>query len=206
MGLLIQEQVILMLKFNTSALIQDFLKNLEKELEYATEAWKKEALSGMRGIKFAHNTEKIKAEVDKYIKRETNGIQVYLKANGVALADSYGVGSLMTSDNPGLKEYMKSKRWNKMRRGKEIVGRQEEFYTDIFGRPRHSTGALKGVKLEGRRVYTKKNNEENDYYISPSNPSYALQMAEKWLYATYLPRAYKLAVQNTNFSKYLIES
>ena len=194
------------LKFDKQGLINELLNNLQIELQDATNSWKTEALSKMRGIKFAHDTEKIKAEVDKEIIRKTNLIIVYLKANGVALADSYGVGSLMTSDNPGLQKYMKSKEWNKARTGKAIVGRPEEYYTDIFGRHRHSTGALKGVKLEGIKVYSKKNSGENDYYISPSNPSYALQMAEQWLIKTYLPRAYRLAVQRTNFARYLIES
>lgn len=207
MELLKQEQVISMaLKFNVKALMNEFIKNLEIELESATDAWKIEALSKMRGIKFAHETEEIKADVDKEIRRKANGILVYLKANGVALADSYGVGSLMTSDNPGLQKYMSSSSWNKARTGKTIVGRKEGYYTDIFGRQRHSSGSMEGKPLEGKRVYTKKKAEENDYYISPSNPSYALQMAEQWLYKTYLPRAYKIAVQKTNFTKYLIES
>lgn len=194
-----------MLKFDTEKLIAEFLNNLHKELEVAVECWEHEALSKMRGIKFAHKEESIKAEVGKHIERKVRGIEVYLKANGVALADSYGVGSLMTSDNPGLQEYMKSDRWNSARQGKTIVGRKQEYYTDIFGRPRHSSGTAEGDPLEGRRVYTKRKDTEEDYYISPSSPSYALQMAEQWLYKTYLPKAYKFAVQNTDFGKYLIE-
>lgn len=202
MELLKQEQVISMaLKFNVKALMNEFIKNLEIELESATDAWKIEALSKMRGIKFAHETEEIKADVDKEIRRKANGILVYLKANGVALADSYGVGSLMTSDNPGLQKYMSSSSWNKARTGKTIVGRKEGYYTDMFGRRRHSSGTMEGKPLENRGYIT-----DTDYYISPSNPSYALQMAEQWLYKTYLPRAYKIAVQKTNFAKYLIES
>ena len=106
-----QERVINMaLKFDKQGLINELLNNLQIELQDATNSWKTEALSKMRGIKFAHDTEKIKAEVDKEIIRKTNLIIVYLKANGVALADSYGVGSLMTSDNPGLQKYMKRTR------------------------------------------------------------------------------------------------
>lgn len=206
MALLKQEQVISMaLKFDTENLLKEFLNNLEIELQFATDSWKQEALSKMRGIKFSHEKEQIKAEVDKAIQNESKKIVVFLKANAVALADSYGVGSLMTSDNPGLQEYMNSDRWNKARSGKTIVGRKEGYYTDIFGRQRHSSGTMEGKPLEGRRVYTKKNDEENDYYISPSNPSYALQMAEQWLYKTYLPRAYSNAIKRTNFAKYLKE-
>lgn len=188
------------LQFDEKGLIKEFLENLEIELKSATENWKVEALGKMRGIKFAHESESIKAEVDKEIERKTNKIIVYLKANAVALADSYGVGSLMTSDNPGLQEYMRSESWNPARSGKQIVGRPEGNYVDVFGRRRHSSGSMEGRPLENRGNIT-----DTDYYISPSNPSYALQMAEKWLYQTYLPRAYKLAVKNTNFGKYLKE-
>lgn len=195
-----------MLQFDKDRLINEFLNNLEIELNDASKAWENEALSKMRGIKFAHDYENLKAKVNKEVIRQSKGIIVYLKANGVALADSYGVGSLMTSDNPGLQEYMNSDRWNKARSGKAIVGRPEEYYTDMFGRPRHSTGSAKGLPLEGKKVYTRKNEGENDYYISPSYPSYAIQMANNWLKKTYLPRAYKLAVEKTNFGKFLIES
>ena len=201
MVLLKQGQVISMLQFDKQRLADELLKNLEIEFQSATDTWKNEALSKMRGIKFAHETEEIKAEVDKEIIRETNSIIVYLKANKVALADSYGIGSLMTSDNPGLKDYIESDAWNKARSGKTIVGRKEEYYTDMFGRPRHSSGTMEGKPLENRGNIT-----DTDYYISPSNPSYAIQMANKWLYETYLPNAYKLAVQKTNFAKYLKES
>lgn len=190
-----------MLKFDKQGLANELLKNLEIELKDATNAWKNEALSKMRGIKFAHETEGIKAEVDKEIIKKSNGIIVYLKANAVALADSYGVGSLMTSDNPGLQKYMNSNRWNPARHGKSIVGRPRGSYVDAFGRQRSSSGSMEGKPLENRGYVT-----DTDYYISPSNPSYALQMAEKWLYQTYLPRAYKLAVQRINFAKFLIES
>ena len=76
----------------------------------------------------------------------------------------------------------------------------------MFGRRHSTSGAFKGVNIEGKRVYTRKKDDERDYYISPTHPSYAIQLAENWLYKTYLPNAYKLAVKKTNFAKYLIES
>jgi hypothetical protein len=189
------------LKFNKDALIKEFLNNLELELDVACTAWKEEALSKMRGIYFSHESEKMEAEVEKEILKKSKGITVYLKANAVALADSYGVGSLMTTDNPGLQDYMNSDRWNPRRTGTAIVGRDEGDYTDLFGRKKHTSGAFGGKNLENRGDVT-----ETDYHISPSKPSYALQMAEQWLYKTYLPRAYKNAVNATNFAKFLIES
>lgn len=190
------------LKFNESGLMLEFLRNLELELDIACTAWKQEALSKMRGIYFTHESENKEAEVEKEIHRKAKGITVFLKANYIALADSYGVGSLMTSDNPGLQDYMNSDRWNRARTGKIIVGRPEGLQRPALGgKERHYSGRLSGIPLENRGSVT-----ETDYYISPSHPSYALQMAEEWLYKTYLPRAYKNAVNATNFSKYIIES
>ena len=118
--------------------------------------------------------------------------------NTYVLADSYGTGSLMLDNNPGLAEYKKSDKWNPERKGKAIVGRREGEYINLFGRARTTKGTFKGKKIENMSFGTK-------YHIAPTHPSYALQMAEQWLYKTYLPNAYKLAVKNINFSKYLIQ-
>lgn len=190
-----------MLKFDKQGLINEFLKNLEIQLDIATIAWKEEAERNFRGIKFAYEAQNKNAEVDKEIIRQTNKIIVFLKANTIALADSYGVGSLMTLDNPGLQDYMRSESWNKARRGTTIVGRPAGTYTDIFGNKHKTSGKFVGKPLENKSNIT-----GTKYFISPSSPSYALQMAEKWLFKTYLPRAYKNAVEATHFSKYLIES
>lgn len=97
---------------------------------------------------------------------------------------------------------MNSDAWNKARHGKTIVGRKEGYYIDAFGRRRHSTGKMEGDSLEGKTFHGKNG---NNYTISPSHPSYAIQMADKWLKESYIPRAYTNAVNKTNFSKYLIE-
>ena len=196
------------LKFDMEGLTNEILNKLEVQLQFAFIAWEKEALSRTNN-KFYKNFSK--ADVEYEIKRQTKGIITYLKANTYMLASSYGTGSLMLSDNPGLRDYMKSNRWNPLRRGKDILGRAKGTYTNAFGEKRNTSGAFAGVRIEGKRVFKGKRLPQDpvtseDYYIYPSPPSYAIQDAEKFLYKTYLPSAYKIAIQNINFSKYLIES
>ena len=184
------------LKFDKNAFLKEFLNILEDELAVAFNAWETEALSKMRNIKFYKGS---KARVSNEIERQSNIIIGYLKANPVALADSYGTGSLMVLSNPGFEEYRKSDRWNPARTGKRIVGRPMGVYKDMFGRTHVTSGTFKGKPIENRSFGKK-------YHIIPTPPSYAIQMANQWLYKTYLPRAYKNAAQKINFTKFLIES
>ena len=185
------------LKFNMEGLTNEILVKLEEQLNYALIAWRTEVLNELKHPFYGTDE---RPYVEYEIKKQSNAIIAYLKANPYVLADSYGTGSLMLDNNPGLAEYKRSDRWNPVRTGKKIVGRRSGYYTDVFGNPnRHSTGRLKGVNLENRGFKT-------GYHIAPTHPSYALQMAEQWLYKTYLPNAYKLAVRNINFSKFLIQS
>lgn len=202
MVLLKQERVIHMLVFDKQGLAKELLKNLKIELETAGTAWEFEVMSKQGHNYFGEGTN---PQVDHKIKTEVNGIVLYLQANTYVLADSYGTGSFMLDNNPGFAEY-KSKNWHADRHSKAIHGRKAGTYYDVFGRKHETSGAFKGVNIEGKKVYTRKKENEKDYFISPTRPSYAVQLAEKWLYTTYLPRAYKLAVQRTNFAKFLIES
>lgn len=182
------------LRLDINGLINEILNKLETELRWAFEAWETEVYQKLKTPEFADN-----AEVEAKLHRESNTIIAYLKANPVAIADSYGTGSLMLDNIPGFQEYRNDKnRWNSARTGKTIVGRPKGEYTDIFGNKRSSRGSMEGLDVEGLELW-------NGDKIEPVSPSYALQDAEKFLYATYLPRAYKLAIQNVNFSKYLIE-
>ena len=79
-----------------------------------------------------------------------------------------------------------------MRTGKTIVGRPRGSYINIFGEQVSTWGNAAGVKLEG-------------YVVEPSPPSKAIEIANQWLFQTYLPNAYKNAVSSINFSKYLEE-
>lgn len=182
------------LKLDINGLTNEILNKLEIELRWAFEAWETEVYQKLKTPEFADN-----ADVEAELHRESNTIIAYLKANPVVIADSYGTGSLMLDNIPGFQEYRNDKnRWNSVRTGKTIVGRPKGEYTDIFGNKRSSRGSMEGLDVEGLELW-------NGDKIEPVSPSYALQDAEKFLYATYLPRAYKLAIQNVNFSKYLIE-
>ena len=196
MVLLKQGQVISMLQLDKQGLANELLDRLKQQLEYACIAWETEVLNKLKHPFLGVNA---KAEVNHEITKEANCIVAYLKANTYVLADSYGTGSLMLKDNPGYAAYKNSGAWNKYRVGNAISGRDEGSYTDLFGRERHSAGTMKGHNIEGWTMST-------GFKIQPVVPSYAIQMANKWLHDTYLPNAYKLAVQETNFAKYLKES
>lgn len=187
------------LRLNVNGLINEFLNIFEKELESALDSWENEVKSKLKHSFYSKN-----GRVSHEIKREAKGLVAYLKANTYVLADSYGTGSNMLDINPGLAEYRNSKTWNPVRKGKAIVGRPEGTYTDLFGRVRKTSGTFKGVNIEGKRV--SKNTSGDDYYISATNPSYAIQLAEQYLYKQWIPLAYKRAINSLNFAKFLIES
>ena len=190
-----------MLQFDKTRLANEILDKLKPQIEYACIAWKTEVLS-----KLKHNLMGTddNARVDYEIKKESNTIIAYLKANTYVLADSYGTGSLALTSNPGYETYRSNVgdgqgQWNPSRTSRAIMGRPEGDYVDLFGRKKHSSGYMEGYDIEGWEMQT-------GFKIEPVDPSYAIQMAYQWLYATYLPNAYKLAIREVNFSKYLKES
>lgn len=190
------------LKFDMQGLGNEILQKLSEQLSFACEAWEQDAYKYFRGFKYVYENTNLKAEVETQIVKQTNMLITYFRANTIALADSYGTGSLMLDDNPGLADYMRDKsRWNPERKGKTIVGRRAGTYTDIFGQVHKTSGVFKGKPLENRRGIT-----GTKYFISPTSPSRAIQIADKWFYEKYLPRAYQLAVKSINFSKFLKES
>ena len=191
------------LKFNYNKMMSDYIKYFMSELDIALKAWEIEVKSGINS-NFANSMtggsrHKIpRAWVNSYVKYQTNAVKGFLEANTVVIADSYGTGSLMLEDNPGLAEYKKSGLWNRYRVGNYITGREEGTYTDLFGRIRHTKGTFKGKILEGRKM-------DNGLVIRPIPPSRALQNAEMRLYRTYLPRALSNAINKVKISNYLIE-
>lgn len=196
-----QGQVSKMLKFDKQGLANEILDKLQKELASAFLAWEDEVKSKTTHGLYGGG---IKPYIASTLKREENMLIGYLKANTYVLAESYGTGRFMLDNNPGFEEY-KRNYWHKYRRSKAIYGREAGTYTDIFGRKHVTSGAFKGVNIEGKKVYTRKKDTERDYFISPTRPSYAIQLANNWLYKTYLPNAYKLAIREVNFAKYLKE-
>lgn len=191
-----------MLKFDKQGLANEILNKLQKEIAVAFLAWEDEVKSKTTHGLFGGG---INPYIASTLKREGDMLIGYLKANTYVLAESYGTGSFMLDNNPGFAEY-KAKNWHTDRHSKAIHGRKAGTYVDVFGRTHTTSGSFKGVNIEGKRVYTKKKETERDYYISPTKPSYAIQLANNWLWKTYLPRAYKLAIKEVNFGKYLIES
>ena len=187
------------LRLDKVGLINEVLNKLEIELRDAFKIWEAEVISKMRNKDFKKN-----ADFEVEIKKETNIIMSYLRANPVVIADSYGTGSLMLDDIPNFEEYRNDRnRWNPSRQGKPITGRPEGEYIDIFGKKKISKGYLEGENIEGWELVA---GSGYKIKIEPVAPSYALQDALKFLYNTYLPRAYELVINNINFSKYLIES
>ena len=196
------------LRFNTKAFEKDLLAKLEKNLGYAFDIWESDVYKNLKHPFFG---EDIRPYVSHYFRVEGQTLMGFLQANTYVLADSYGTGSLMLENNPGLAEYKADKdRWNPVRTGKAIVGRRKGLYVDIFGRKHTTTGAFEGINIEGRKVNSsnkrKKGRKITGYYIAPTHPSYAIQIAEKWLYENYIPKMYEKTIKEINFAKYLIES
>lgn len=191
-----QEQVISMLQFDTKAFRLEYLKILEEELNEVKTNWEKDVKDKLGHPYFSKHA-KAWGEVD----RKINHIILHLKANTFALADTYGTGSLMTSDNPGLDEYMNSKYWNPARHGKTIVGRKSREYTNLFGQKRSSKGAYEGDPIENKVIY---NEGGKKYAIAPSHPSLAIKIAN-----LYVKRNAEIAIKNAtkrmNFGKFLKE-
>lgn len=184
------------LKLDIKGLNNEILDKLKTQLDYACIAWRTEVLDHLKHPYFGEGEN---PHVEYFLRKESKSIIGYLEVNTYVLADSYGTGSLMLTSNPGFQEYKSSKRWNPVRKGTAITGRPEGEYINTFGKKKYSHGTMEGRNIEGWTMIT-------GYKIQPSAPSYAIQMAEQWLYKTYLPNAYKLAVREINFSKYLIES
>lgn len=200
MVLLKQGQVSKMLKFDKEGLAQELLKNLKSELKWVFQAWEGNVIKYMRHPLFQKNAD---LDFKSKLEKETNTLIAYLEANTYVLADSYGTGSLALTSNPGYQKYRNNVgddegQWNPARKTRAIAGRPEGSYTDLFGREKYSSGYFKGYDIEGWTMST-------GFKIEPVSPSYALQLAEQWLYKTYLPQAYKNAVNKTNFAKYLKE-
>lgn len=179
------------LRLDVDKLTKELLNKLEEELKYAFSVWEDEVYS-----KRGENDFKDYVEVEAEVKKNSNKIIAYLRANPVALADSYGTGSLMLESNPVFSDYYKNtsnKYWNKVRPGKAIAGRPRGSYINIFGEKVSTWGNAAGVNLEEIGVF------------EPSPPSKAIELATHWLYQTYLPNAYKNAINSINFGKFLIE-
>lgn len=196
------------LRLNVNGLINEFLNIFERELDEALNRWKTELFGNLK-----HNFYFKYAQASHEIHRQSKMVVAYLKANPYVLADSYGTGSLMLDDNPGLREYMnnrgdKAGQVNPLRKGKAISGRRSGIYYDMFGRKHETSGAFAGDNIEGKTVYKKKKGifDTSEYKIEPTKPSRAIQIAEELLYKQWIPIAYNNTMKQLNIAKFLIES
>lgn len=187
-----------MLRFNINAFSSEFLEILEEELKNVVEIWEQDVCKYMENPYF-----KGLKSFKEIVKKEGRRVIVELKASPAVIADSYGTGSLMLDNIPGFQEYKNSDRYNKNRKGKAIEGRKAGTYKhSLTGKKRTTTGSFAGRNIEGQRV----NSQGRPYYILPSHPSYALQLAQEYMYMQWLPQAYKNTMRRINFAKFLIES
>lgn len=189
------------LKLDYNRLINDFIDLFFVELDIALKAWEDEVYRYTRNDVIKSSS--FKPRVNSYVIKEGKALRGFLEANPSTLADAFGTGSLMNiEDNPLYEEYRNSNLWNPARHGKEIVGRPEGSYIDIFGRKKHSSGYLEGINLENQRLGTA---QGKGYLIEPIPPSNSIKIANDLLYKTYLPNALKNARNKLKFSRYLIE-
>lgn len=176
-----------MLQINKKALMNEILSVFTVELFSILENWKSDVYKFTGSVPSFVSSMKASYE----IKKEASRVVAYLKANPQLLATSYGTGSLMLTDNPGLEEYKRSEYWNKERRGNAIYGRPEGEYLNLFRGKIKSSGKYKGKNLETmKKVYL-------------LNPTKAIQTANDFLYKTYIPRALKNTINKVNISKFV---
>ena len=169
-----------MLQINKKALMNEILSVFTVELFSILENWKSDVYKFTGSVPSFVSSMKASYE----IKKEASRVVAYLKANPQLLATSYGTGSLMLTDNPGLEEYKRSKYWNKDRRGNAIYGRPEGEYLNLFRGTIKTSGKYKGKNLEATEVFGKKP-------VKLLSPTKAIQTANDFLYKTYIPRALK---------------
>ena len=180
-----------MLRIDINKFSKSFLEIFKTELYSCLENWKQDVYKNMKDHP---SFLKAGAKVDYLIRKEANSVIAFLKANNHVLASSYGTGSLMLEDNPGLAAYRGNPSlWNQDRQGNAIYGRRKgESYKDFFsGKPKTSKGKFEDTNIEDR--------------VMLISPTYALQDAKRYLYTIYIPRAYKNTMKKINFSSFLIE-
>ena len=179
-----------MLRIDVNKFSKSFLEIFKTELYSCLENWKQDVYKNMKDHP---SFLKAGAKVDYLIRKEANSVIAYLKANNHVLASSYGIGSLMLENNPGLASYRSSGNWNKARQGNAIYGRKKgESYKDFFsGKPKTSKGKFEDTNIEDR--------------VMLISPTYALQDAKRYLYTIYIPRAYKNTMNKIKFSSFLVE-
>lgn len=150
----------------------------------------------VQNVKASLNEGKDAVETEEVILNEVNHIIAHAKFYADAILDSYGVGSLAdTGPNTYWDEYKNSPTFNRLRTGKEIVGRPRGSYIDPWGKQHSTWGNLAGQNLENR-TFIDENGEE--FTIKPKAPSRAIQSQEAWIIGkdyTWIERRLQTAAQ-----------
>lgn len=190
-----------MLQFNTKKLTNDIIKSINNELKNGYNQWKSDLEKYMGNTYFKKNA-RTNYELYETYEKGIKAIGMYLTANNFVLADAFGTGSLMLDEGLAMAKSEKE-HWNPERTGKTIVGRKSGEYTDILGNKRKTSGTKKGESVEGIKFHTR---GKAEWEIKPVRPSKAIQIANQFLFTTFLNSVFQSVVKNTNFSDYLIES
>ena len=132
-----------MLQINKKALMNEIFNVFTVELFSMLENWRADVYKFTGSVPSFVSSMKASYE----IRKEANRVVAYLKANPQLLATSYGTGSLMLLDNPGLEEYKRSKYWNKDRRSNAVWGRAKGEYLNLFRGTIKTSGKYKGKNL-----------------------------------------------------------
>lgn len=172
------------IRFDTQGCIAAFRQSLiesMKDLQQELLAESKQGMLTPKGKESLH---------DEDIKDIANVITVSISGGAYAAMDEWGKGSEMDVLNPALDDYMGGNLWNPLRDSTVIVGRQEGYYTDIFGEKVYSSGKLAGRPLENM--------------LLPSPPSHAMQTAMKWMENYRFKEKIKQTIKDFPFHEFFI--
>lgn len=177
-----------MLRINKEKLMNEIFNVFTVELFNSLEGWESDVNKFNGSIPSFASNAKVRYEINK----EAYRVVAYLKANPAMLAVAYGTGSLMLESNPGLKKYKANKPlWNPLRQGNAIVGRAKGAYPNIFRKEGKSKGRVAGKNIEDK--------------ITLLKPTNSIQDANKFLYQSRIPKAWKATMQKVNISKFVEE-
>jgi hypothetical protein len=154
------------IRFSSQLCVESLRISLSMALYKVASAYINEVRASMQTPEGADDIEDISLDDVDFV---ATAVAVTVVGGAWAVMDNYGKGSLMDTTNPALDDYRNSELWNPARHGYEIVGRPEGWYTNIFGEQVYSKGGLEGKNIERYRGK------------EPIFPSYAFQVAARWL-------------------------
>lgn len=179
------------LTFDVEGLAKALIERLIKVMDVLMEEFYNEATRGFSGKAKADSVRIGAKESDSTIHDAYDKVGKFIVARcefyANAIIQSFGTGSAADT-RPFVsywEEYRKMKQqehgylFNPDRKDSEIVGRPAGSYTDIWGKPRKSSGRARGRSLEGMIIADSQTGEEGP--LIPQNPTYSIQNAEKWI-------------------------